>query len=91
MTDMVKQAKTHWDKTFKQMEKDQKFAAGAQWHEDPKVSIYNDVVDDDLYVANITLPAHPEARRLGLRQEPAGGLPRRPRILSTVWDGTMES
>lgn len=91
LTDMVKQAKNHWEKTYKQMEKDQKFAAGAQWNEDPKTSIYNDVVEDDLYTANITLQ-HVQKRVASVyAKNPQAVCRRRPRILSTVWDGTMES
>ena len=88
---MVKQAKNHWDKTFRQMEKDQKFAAGNQWPEDPKISIYNDIVEDDLYTANITLQ-HIQKRVASVyAKNPQAVCRRRPRILSTVWDGTMES
>ena len=91
LTDMVKQAKSHWDKVFRQMEKDQKFAAGAQWPEDPKVTIYNDIATDDLYVANITLQ-HIQKRVASLyAKNPQAVARRRPRILATVWDGTMES
>ena len=90
LSDMVKQAKTHWDKTFKQMEKDQKFAAGNQWTEDPKISIYNDVTDNDLYTANITLQ-HIQKRVASVyAKNPQAICRRRARILSTVWDGTME-
>lgn len=91
MTDMVKQAKTFWDPVFKQMDKDQKFAAGKQWNEDPKLSIYNDIVSDDLYVANIT-HQHIQKRVASVyAKNPKAACRRRPRILSTVWDGTMES
>ena len=52
---MIKQAKSHWDSTFRAMEDDQKFCAGRQWPEDPKRAAYNDDWDNDFYVANITL------------------------------------
>ena len=91
LTDMVKQAKNHWDKTFKQMEKDQKFCAGNQWPEDPKISIYNDIVENDLYIGNITLQ-HVQKRVASVyAKNPQAVCRRRPRILSTVWDGSMES
>jgi hypothetical protein len=91
MTDMVKQAKSFWDKPFRRMVADQKFAAGLQWNEDPKISIYNDVVDDDLYVANITLQHIQKRVASTYAKNPKASCRRRPRILSTVWDGTMES
>ena len=91
LTDMVKQGKNHWDKVFRQMEKDQKFAAGAQWPEDPKISVFNDLADNDLYVANITLQ-HIQKRVAAIyAKNPQAVCRRRPRMLSTVWDGTMES
>jgi hypothetical protein len=91
LTDMVKQAKNHWDRTFKQIEKDQKFAAGSQWNEDPKTSVYNDVIDGDLYTANITLQHIQKRVAAVYAKDPQAVCRRRPRILSTVWDGTMES
>src|SRR4030095_4950334 len=44
LADMIKQGKNHWEKVFKRMEKDMRFASGIQWDEDPKVSIYGDTV-----------------------------------------------
>src|SRR6185436_2211257 len=70
---------------------DQRFCAGEQWPEDPKKAIYNDIVDNDLYVANITLQ-HVQKRVAAIyAKNPKAVCRRRPRILSTVWDGTMES
>jgi hypothetical protein len=90
MTSMIKHGKTFWDKTFKQMEADQRFAAGAQWPEDPKISVF-DVEAADLYVANITLQ-HIQKRVASVyAKNPKATCRRRQRILSTVWDGTMES
>jgi hypothetical protein len=91
LTDMVKQAKSHWEKVFKRMERDQRFAAGVQWDEDPKISIYNDVQDDDLYVANITLQHIQKRVSATYAKNPQARARRRPRVLSTVWDGSMES
>lgn len=91
IADMVKQAKTHWDKTFKKMEKDQKFASGVQWDEDPKISIYGDTVENDLYVANITLQHIQKRVAATYAKNPQARCRRRPRVLSTVWDGSMES
>jgi hypothetical protein len=91
LSDMVKQGKNHWDKIFRQMEKDQKFAAGVQWPEDPKKAVFNDIVEDDLYVANITLQHIQKRVAAVYAKNPQVVCRRRPRILSTVWDGTMES
>jgi hypothetical protein len=90
MANMVKQAKTFWDPTFRQMEKDQKFAAGNQWSEEPKISVYGDSVNDDLYIANITLQHIQKRVSTVYAKNPKAVCRRRPRILSTVWDGTME-
>jgi len=91
MADMVKQGKTHWDKTFRQMEDDQKFCAGKQWPEDPKKLAYNDLYEDDLYVANITLQ-HVQKRVAALyAKNPRAQARKRARLLATVWDGTLES
>jgi hypothetical protein len=91
LTDMVKQGKRFWDKPFKRMFEDQRFASGLQWNEDPKVTIYNDIVDSDLYVANITLQHIQKRVASTYAKNPKAVCRRRPRILSTVWDGTMES
>src|SRR5262245_34099441 len=91
LTDMVKQAKNHWEKTFKKMERDQKFASGIQWDEDPKISIYGDTVENDLYVANITLQHIQKRVASTYAKNPQARCRRRPRVLSTVWDGSMES
>jgi hypothetical protein len=89
--DMVKYAKNHWDKTFKQMEDDQRFAAGRQWPEDPKKSAYNDTYDDDLYVANITLN-HIQKRTAALyAKNPRVVARKRTRLLATVWDGSLDT
>src|SRR5262245_46165293 len=91
LADMVKQGKNHWEKVFKRMEKDQKFASGIQWDEDPKISIYGDSVENDLYVANITLQHIQKRVAATYAKNPQARCRRRPRVLSTVWDGSMES
>lgn len=91
IADMVKQGKNHWEKVFKRMEKDMRFASGIQWDEDPKVSIYGDTVDSDLYVANITLQHIQKRVASTYAKNPQARCRRRPRVLSTVWDGSMES
>ena len=88
---MVKQGKNHWEKVFRRMEDDQKFIAGNQWPEDPKVTIYSDLYDNDLYVANITLQ-HVQKRTAALyAKNPKAVARKRPRLLSTTWDGTTAS
>ena len=91
ISEMIKQGKNYWDKPFRRMETDQRFAAGMQWNEDPKVSIYGDVSDGDMYVANITLNHVQKRVASTYAKNPQAVCRRRPRILSTVWDGTMES
>jgi hypothetical protein len=91
MADMVKQAKTFWDPTFRQMEKDQLFAAGKQWVDDPKATVFGDLANNDLYVANITLQHIQKRVAAVYAKNPKAVAKRRARILSTVWDGTMES
>jgi hypothetical protein len=90
-TDMVKQAKNKWEPVFRKMDQDMRFASGYQWPEDPKVSIYNDVVDDDLYVANITLQHIQKKVANTYAKDPKAVCRRRPKLLATVWDGTTES
>jgi hypothetical protein len=88
MMAMVKEAKTHWEKTFKQMEKDQRFCAGEQWPSETKASYFNDAADDR-YVANITL-RHVQTRVASLyAKNPKAVARRRKRLLTTVWDGQM--
>jgi len=86
---MVKDAKSYWDKEFKQMEKDQKFAAGDQWPSDTKAAIFNDAMDDR-YVANITL-RHIQQKVAALYcKNPKAVCRVRTKLMSTVWDGTQQ-
>jgi hypothetical protein len=91
LSDMVKKAKSHWEPTFRKMERNQKFAAGQQWPEEPKKDAFNDTYDDDLYVANITLQ-HIQKRVAALyAKNPRAIAKKRARLLATVWDGSLES
>jgi hypothetical protein len=85
----VKKAKTKWEKPFKKMVKDQKFCAGAQWPEETKISAFNDDFHD-LYVANITLRHVKQRVAAVYAKNPKVVAKIRPRILSTVWDGTIQ-
>jgi hypothetical protein len=90
LVDMIKGAKEHWRPIFRQMEDDQKFASGRQWPEDPKKGAYNDIIDDDLYVANITLQ-HIQKRTAALyAKNPKVVARKRPRLMATVWDGSLD-
>jgi hypothetical protein len=91
LADMIKQAKSNWEKTFEKMEDDQRFCAGRQWPEDPKRSAYNDIYDDDLYVANITLQHIQKRTALLYAKNPKAVAKKRSRLLATVWDGSLES
>lgn len=82
LTDCVKADKKHWSKAFKRMREDQDFAYGRQWSE-------ND--EDGRYVANIVL-RHVQQRVAALYAKNPRTVARvKPRLLSTVWDGTASS
>lgn len=85
---IVKSAKDHWEKTFKQMEKDQRFCAGEQWPSETKASLFNDEMDDR-YIANITLRAVQQKVAALYCKNPRAIARRRPKLLSTVWDGSQ--
>jgi len=87
---MVKEAKAHWDKTFKDMEKDQRFCAGEQWPSETKAAAFNDDFDDR-YVANITL-RHVQQKVAALyAKNPKAVCRRRQKLLATTWDGSMQT
>ena len=85
----VKSGKRKWEKTFKKMVKDQKFCAGSQWPEETKIAAFNDDFND-LYVANITLRHVKQRVAAVYAKNPKVIAKIRPRILSTVWDGTIQ-
>ena len=85
----VKKAKTKWGKVFKKMTRDQKFCAGQQWPEETKIAAFNDDFND-LYVANITLRHVKQRVAAVYAKNPKVIAKIRPRILSTVWDGTIQ-
>ena len=90
LSKMVKEAKSHWDQQHKRMEKDQKFCAGQQWPSETKALAFNDDFDDR-YVANITL-RHVQQKVAALyAKNPRAVCRRRPKLMSTVWDGSMQS
>ena len=88
--DDVKAARKHWEPYFRQMIRDQKFCAGHQWEEETKALVFNDSLDDR-YIANITL-RHIKQRVAALyAKNPKAIAQPRPKIYSTVWDGTAAS
>lgn len=90
LSKMVKEAKTHWRRVFDNMERDQRFCAGEQWPSETKGALFNDAWDDR-YIANITL-RHVQQRVASLyAKNPRAVARRRKRLLSTVWDGQMQS
>jgi len=90
LSKMVKEAKAHWDKTFKDMEKDQRFCAGEQWPSETKAAAFNDDFDDR-YVANITL-RHVQQKVAALyAKNPKAVCRRRQKLLATTWDGSMQT
>lgn len=90
VNDMVLQAKSHWDKDYRRMERDQRFAAGHQWPEETKSDVFNDAADDR-YVANITLRLIQQRVAALYAKNPRAVARRRPKLLSTVWDGSMQT
>jgi hypothetical protein len=90
MTAMIRQAKTHWDKIYRRMEMHQKFAAGLQWPQETKIEAFNDD-KDDLYIANITLRHIQQRVATTYAKNPKAVAKRRPRMLATVWDGSMQT
>jgi hypothetical protein len=90
LTKMVKEAKAHWDKSFKNMEKDQRFCAGEQWPSETKASLFNDDFDDR-YIANITMRTVQQKVASLYCKNPKAVCRRRQKLLSTVWDGSMQT
>lgn len=87
---MVRRAKEHWDYAFRNMENDQRFCAGEQWPSERKGYVFNDDADDR-YVANITL-RHVQQKVAALYAKNPRAVARlRPKLLSTVWDGSMQT
>lgn len=90
LTRQIKQSRTFWRPKFERMVRDQKFCAGRQWPEETKSAAFNDAFDDR-YVANITLRHVKQRVAAVYAKNPKAVAKPRPRIFSTVWDGTMAS
>ena len=85
----VRCAKKKWDSAFKKMVRDQKFCGGAQWPEETKSETFNDAFNDR-YIANITLRHVKQRVAAVYAKNPKIVAKVRPRLLATVWDGTMQ-
>jgi hypothetical protein len=85
----VRSAKRKWDPYFKKMLRDQKFCAGKQWPEETKSAVFNDELNDR-YIANITLRHVKQRVAAVYAKNPRVVAKVRPRLLATVWDGTMQ-
>jgi hypothetical protein len=85
----VRKAKTKWESVFKKMVRDQKFCAGRQWPEETKADAFNDAFNDR-YIANITLRHVKQRVAAVYAKNPRVAAKVRPRLLATVWDGTMQ-
>ncbi len=89
-TSRVKEARSYWQPVFRRMIRDQKFCAGSQWPEETKSAAFNDDFNDR-YVANITLRHVKQRVAAVYAKNPKAVARPRPRIYSTVWDGTQAS
>ena len=92
-SDAVSSAREHWTThAFKRIRDDMAFAAGKQWGQDAKPGDANFLDSaQDRYVANITL-RHIAARTASIYgKNPKIVARKKPRLLSTVWDGNMQT
>lgn len=83
-TDNVVRAREKWEPAFKRMREDMLFAAGVQWEGQTLGT------PDDRYIANITLRHISQRTATLYARNPRVVARRKPRLLSTVWDGTMQ-
>ncbi len=78
--DDVKQAKSHWEPSFRRMREDMDFALGRQWSAD---------ADEKRYTANIALRMVAQKTAFLYAKNPKAVARRRERLMNTVWDGTQ--
>lgn len=90
----VREARGYWHRgAFKRMIEDMRFAAGNQWKDNPTAADQAQFNEDqaDRYVANITL-RHIASRTASIYgKNPKVVARRKPRLLSTVWDGNAQT
>lgn len=79
-TSRVKNAKSHWDKSFKRMLEDEEFVSGKQWSKNP---------DDGRYVANLTLRLVAQKTAFLYAKNPKAIARKRERLNATSWDGSQ--
>ena len=77
----IRADKKHWERAFKKIREDQNFALGYQWGPNP---------DDDRYVANLVLRHIQQGVAALYAKNPKAVAHRRPRLETTVWDGSVE-
>lgn len=80
----VEADKKHWEPEFKKMRDAAAFAAGLQWPGQAKG------VESDQYIANITLRHINQRVASVYAKNPRVRATRKPKLWSTVWDGTRE-
>ena len=94
MADETRSARSYWEeRAFKRMRQGMAFAAGRQWPADPMTKS-GDIFADNIherYVANITLRHINQRVAATYGKNPKVVSRRKKRMLSTVWDGTMQS
>jgi hypothetical protein len=82
----LRRAKNYFYRDFERMREDQDFAIGKQWLKNGKFKH-----DDDRYVANVIL-RHVNQKTASLyARNPKVKAERKKQLLSTVWDGSMQT
>lgn len=82
----VRRAKNYYYRDFERMREDMDFASGKQWFSKGKFRH-----DDDRYVANVIL-RHVNQKTAGLyARNPKIKATRKKQLMSTVWDGSMQT
>ncbi len=84
-TARIRRAKTKFDNEYKRMRKNMEFVYGLQW-DDQK-----NLVDEDRYIANLTLPAIENKVATLYARNPQAAATRRKRLDFVLWDGTVEA
>ena len=84
--DRVRRAKAHWKVQFNRMRENMAFVDGDQWPDAPR-----DGARDDRYVANVCI-RHVQQRTAELYpNNPTMKAKKRPKMISTTWDGSSQS
>jgi hypothetical protein len=78
----VKNAKKHWERSYKRMLEDEEFCFGKQWSKN---------LDDKRYVANLTLRLVAQKTAFLYAKNPKAVAKRRERLNATTWDGKQST